>query len=160
MSVAFSAEEVFSLAMEIERSGHAYYKTVADAAKDKELSELFEFLAEQENRHYRFFERLKSQAPVLDVDVAEWEQATEYIKATTDSRFFIGEDRAIALARSAEDAAQAIDYAIGFEKDTLLFFYELLNVTSGESKKAAKNIVDEEKRHVTMLSERRAKARA
>ncbi len=160
MGLALSTEEVFSLAMEIEKSGHAYYKTVADTTKDVELSKLFEFLADQENRHYRLFERLKAEAPELDADAAEWEEATEYIKATTESRFFVGEDRAIALARSAESATQAIDYAIGFEKDTLLFFYELLNVTSGESRKAAKNIVDEEKRHVTMLSERRAKTEA
>jgi len=42
-----------------------------------------------------------------------------------------------------------------FEKDTLLFFYELLNVTPPKARDAAKAIVEEEKRHVQLLSDRR-----
>ena len=43
----------------------------------------------------------------------------------------------------------------GFEKDTLLFFYELLNVTPPKARDAARAIVEEEKRHVQLLSEQR-----
>ena len=54
-----------------------------------------------------------------------------------------------------KEPLQAIDIAIGFEKDTLLFFYELLNVTPAKAREAVKAIVEEEKRHVLLLSERR-----
>ena len=40
-------------------------------------------------------------------------------------------------------------------KDILLFFYELLNVTPPKARDAAKAIVEEEKRHVQLLSDRR-----
>jgi rubrerythrin len=155
MGMMLSSEEVFSLAMEIEKSGHAYYSTIADSAEFANVSELFTFLAEQEIAHYRYFEKLKETAPELVVDAEEWEQTSEYIRATTESRFFIGKDRAIQLAKSATTAIEAVDYAIGFEKDTLLYFFELHNVSPPESKKSAMEIVEEEKRHVKMLSKKR-----
>jgi hypothetical protein len=50
---------------------------------------------------------------------------------------------------------EALDIAVGFEKDTLLYFHEILAVTPERSREAARQIVEEEKRHVLMLSERR-----
>jgi rubrerythrin len=91
----------------------------------------------------------------LIVQSEDWDEISEYIKATTDSRFFIGEEKAIKYAKNAKDAEEAIDIAIGFEKDTLLFFYEILNVTPEGSKDAAQKIVNEEKRHVRLLSEKK-----
>ena len=155
MSILLSGEEVFALAMEIEKSGHAFYKTVAEKFDSPELAELFQFLADQEIAHYRFFEKLSSGVQQLTVDAEEWEETSAYIKATTDNRFFVGEDRAIQLAKTATSPSHAIDLAIGFEKDTLLYFYELLNVTPPESRGAAQKIVEEEKRHVKMLTERK-----
>ncbi|MBN1836033.1 MAG: ferritin family protein [Spirochaetales bacterium] len=155
MSILLSGEEVFSLAKEIEKSGEAYYKTIAASTDSKDLKELFEHLAEQEVRHFHYFDRLSREYPEFTIDAEEWEQTSAYIKATTDSRFFVGEDKAISLARKTTDPLEAIDIAIGFEKDTLLFFYELLNVTPASSKQAARDIVEEEKRHVQLLSERK-----
>jgi rubrerythrin len=117
-----SSEEIFGLAKEIERSGHAYYRTIADSTASADLKELFDYLAEQELAHYRFFDQLSRDYPELEVDGEEWEQTSAYIKATSDSRFFVGEDKAISLARTVKEPLAAIDIAIGFEKDTLLFF--------------------------------------
>ncbi len=155
MGILLSGEEVFGLAKEIEKSGHAFYKTVAESFESPELSELFEFLADEEIAHFRFFDRLAAQAPPLAVDADEWEETRAYIKATTDGRFFSGEEKAIRLARDASDPAHALDIAIGFEKDTLLYFHEILGVTPAESRAAAREIVEEEKRHVRMLSEKK-----
>ena len=155
MGLMLSSEEVFSLAMEIEKSGHAYYTTIAESADFEAVSKLFNFLAEQEIAHYRYFERLQRKAPELIVDAEEWEQTSEYIRATTESRFFIGEDRAIQLAKTAKSPIEAVDFAIGFEKDTLLYFFELYNVSPPEAKESALKIVEEEKRHVRVLSKKR-----
>ena len=155
MSILLSAEEIFTMAKEIEKSGEAYYRTIAASTDSPELKELFEHLADQEVRHFRYFDRLSREYPELVIDAEQWEQTSAYIKATTDSRFFVGEDKAISLARGVQEPLEAIDIAIGFEKDTLLFFYELLNVTPENSRAAAREIVEEEKRHVQLLSERR-----
>ena len=155
MSVVFSAEEVFSMAMEIEKSGYAYYKTVADNTDDAKLKELFDYLAGEEKRHYAFFEGLSKDVTDLNIGGEELEQLSEYIRATTESRFFIGEDKAIALAKKTDTVKDAVDVAIGFEKDTLLFFYEVQNVTPQKVKKAAGDIIEEEKRHVMRLLDKK-----
>jgi len=155
MSIMLSSEEIFGLAKEIENSGHAYYRTIADSTDSGELKELFGYLAEQELAHYRFFDQLSRDYPELEIDGEEWEQTKAYIKATSDSRFFAGEGKAISLARTVKEPLAAIDIAIGFEKDTLLFFYELLNLTPPKSQAAARAIAEEEKRHIRLLSERK-----
>jgi len=155
MSILLSGSEVFSMAMEIEKSGYAFYKTVAGTSGSEPLKQLFTFLAEQEIQHYEFFEKLSKENAEFDINEDDWEEISDYIRATTESRFFIGEDKAINLAKSVSDPEEAIDIAIGFEKDTLLFFYELLNVTPEASKNAAQQIVEEEKRHIRLLSEKK-----
>ena len=155
MSFVLSGEEIFSLAMEIEESGYAYYKTIADSTENATLKQLFSFLAEQEIRHYKFFETLNKDASLDITGSDDWDDISEYIKATTDSRFFIGEEKAISLAKTVKDPEKAVDIAISFEKDTLLFFYELLNVTPEKSKDIVQQIVDEEKRHIRILSEKK-----
>lgn len=155
MSILLSGGDIFSLAMEVEKSGYAFYKTVADSTGDATLKQLFDFLADQEISHYEFFKSLSDEVGEFTITDEEWEETSEYIKASVDSRFFIGEDKAIAAAQRVTDPVNAVDVAIGFEKDTLLFFYELLNVTPEKSKEAAQKIVEEEKRHILMLSEKR-----
>jgi rubrerythrin len=156
MSMLLSGGEVFSLAMEIEKSGNAFYRTVAGMTRHAELAELFGFLAAEETRHLEFFRSLQRELGDFTVDRDEWEETSRYIRATTEGRFFVGEDRAILAARGVGSVREALDVAVGFEKDTLLFFHELLAVTPALSQDAARRIVDEEKRHVLMLSERRA----
>ncbi len=160
MSVLLSEQEIFNLAMEIEKSGKAFYETVLSTAPDDMTKDLFSFLAQEEQRHYEYFNSLRKQTGNLIVQPEDWDEISEYIKATTDSRFFIGEDKAIQTAKQAGDVLEAIEIAIGFEKDTLLFFYELLNVTPEGSREAAKKIVDEEKRHIMLLSEKRKEVKA
>ncbi|TFG58536.1 MAG: hypothetical protein E4H36_15270 [Spirochaetales bacterium] len=155
MSVVLSAREIFSMALEVEKSGRAYYQTVVNQAPSQDLKEFFTYLADQEQVHYGFFKSLNDEIEDFSIDQEDWEQISEYIRASTETRFFIGEEKAISFARQAKDMIQAIDFALGFEKDTLLFFYELLNVTPPRSKTAVQKIVDEEKRHIKLLAEKR-----
>jgi len=155
MSMLLSGGEVFSLAVEVEKSGHAFYSTVAQESSDRALVELFTFLSEEENRHLRHFEGLRKELGDFAIDGDEWEETSNYIKATTDGRFFVGEDRAIRAAHAVRDARDALDIAIGFEKDTLLFFHEILAVTPERTRESAHRIIEEEKRHVLMLSQKR-----
>ena len=155
MSMLLSGAEVFSLAMEIEKSGNAFYSTVAAETSDAALRELFTFLAREEMRHHEFFRALAGRIGELEVDREAWEESSAYIRAMTDGRLFVGQERAIHAARGVRSVREAIDTAIGFEKDTLLFFHEIVAVTPERSRQAARQIIEEEKRHVLALSQRR-----
>ena len=71
----------------------------------------------------------------------------------TDSSFFVGGDKNINLAAKTKDEKEAVDFAIGFEKDTLLFFYQILDIVKSADRPVVEKIVQEEKEHIKKLAE-------
>jgi len=50
-----NVQEVFQFAVNIEENGEIFYRKIADKFRDKkELKELFEFLANEEEKHKNF----------------------------------------------------------------------------------------------------------
>ena len=153
MSVFFSVREVVEMAISTERSGEAFYQTASKLARENSLEELFRYLAEEEGEHLKtfqgFYDTLKKGPEVTPYD---WEEAKLYLKALVDSRFFTGPDKAINLAQEAKSELEAVNSAIGFEKDTLLFFYQMLEVVKLGDRDLVKKIIEEEKKHIRKLS--------
>jgi rubrerythrin len=149
----FQAADIVELAMQVEKSGEAFYRAIASKAQSPETRDLFQYLADQEVIHYQVFDKL-SQAvrdnPFMTDE--EWELYLDYLSGTVQSAFFEGPDVALALAETVTDERQAIQVAIGFEKETLLFFYDLRDRIPDKDRPFVDKIVDEEKRHVRRLA--------
>ncbi len=147
----YSAEEILEIAVKIELNGKEFYEDLEGKTEDKELKRLFGFLASQEDVHRLRFEDLKRYAESF-VSPQEWEEIEPYLNAMVQSTFFLGDDKTLAKVKKVEDVREAIRLAIQFEKDTILFYYELLKLTNEEIKEIIEKIVQEEKKHVLMLS--------
>jgi len=158
--VAFlQASDIVDLAMQVEQSGEAFYRAVAKKAQSgrRTVSEdaraLFEELADQEVIHYEVFSKLSRtvrDTPLMTDD--EWAMYVDYLDATVQSAFFQGPDKALALAETVSDEKEAIHMAMGFEKETLLFFYELRDKISEANRPFVDKIVEEEKKHIRRLA--------
>ncbi|MGD9100192.1 MAG: ferritin family protein [Anaerolineae bacterium] len=149
----FKASDAVEMALEIEKRGEAFYRAVAQKAKSPQVKALFEDLAEQEVLHYDTFKKLsKTQwaQPLMPDD--QWDQYLMYMQATIQNAFFEGEDKALALAEQASDEKEALRMAMGFEKETLLFFHDLREMVSEADEKTIKHIIDEEKAHLRRLA--------
>ena len=76
-----------------------------------------------------FFKRwpaTRADAPSLPAAGTEYDEYQAYTcKAALDNALFAGPDKALAAAKKAQDKTSALRAALGFEKDTLLFFYDL-----------------------------------
>lgn len=147
------AADALELAMNIETNGEAFYKAVAAKARDGQVQALFEDLAVQETRHYAVFKKLSQTLagnPLMAA--AAWDEYQEYLQATVQSSLFEGPDRALAAAEEAADEEEAIRMAIGFEKETLLFFYNLGDLVSERNRATVERIIAEEKAHVQRLA--------
>jgi rubrerythrin len=153
MSIFFSMQEVVEMAISTERSGQAFYQTASKQAREKRLEELFRYLAGEEEKHLKifqdFYDTLKKRP---ETPPYNWEEAKLYLKALVDSKFFTGPDTAVNLAKEAKSEPEAINSAINFEKDTLLFFYEMLEVVKPGDRDLVKKIIEEEKKHIRRLS--------
>jgi rubrerythrin len=148
----FQAADIVELAMQVEQSGEAFYNAVAAKVETSEARELFEYLAGQEVVHYQIFQRLSQtvrEAPFMTDE--EWNLYQDYLNGTVQSAFFQGTDKALALAETVSDSQTAIQMAIGFEKETLLFFYDLRERIPGADRPVVQAVIAEEKRHIQRL---------
>ena len=147
------AADAVEMAMGIETSGEAFYRAVAKKAQTLEVRVLFEDLADQEVRHYAAFKKLgKELGDALLMGQEEWEQYQEYLQATVQSALFEGPEKALAAAETVTDEKEAVRMAMGFEKETILFFYNVRDVATGGKQQVIDRIIAEEKSHVRRLA--------
>ncbi|MCJ7738748.1 MAG: ferritin family protein [Anaerolineae bacterium] len=147
------AADAFEMAMGIEKNGEAFYRAVAQKAQAFQVRGLFADLAEQEVEHYEIFFKLSKtlrDKPLMSAD--EWEQYQGYLQATVQSALFEGLDKALAAADVVADEKEAIRMAMGFEKETILFFYTLRDVVTGGQQEMIGKIIAQEKLHVRRLA--------
>jgi rubrerythrin len=147
------AADAVEMAMGIETSGEAFYRAVAKKAETLEIRVLFEYLADQEVGHYAAFKKLSEEfgdAPLMSQE--EWEQYQEYLQATVQSALFEGPEKALAAAETVTDDKDALRMAMSFEKETILFFYNVREVATGGKQEIVDRIIAEEKKHVRRLA--------
>jgi rubrerythrin len=141
------------MAMEIEKNGEVFYNAAAEKSDDAEIKALFEDLAAQEQIHYAVFQKMLGgvgASPALPAE--EYDQYQAYMQAALSNALFTGEDKALALAEKATDKETALHAALGFEKDTMLFFYDLREMVGEADKESISRVISEERKHVRRLA--------
>ena len=118
-------------------------KTIHD-----ELKKLFELLATHELKHGASFSSLKDK--IVGEEPAGWDEVTPYLRAIVDSEFFLGKDKCLPSLEHIKTALEAIDFALCFERETLLYYYSLKE--SIKEKDIIGSIIREEKSHIVWLN--------
>ncbi|MFQ5811895.1 MAG: ferritin family protein [Anaerolineae bacterium] len=150
-----TAAEALKWAMEIEENGEAFYHTVAARSADPQVKALFEDLAVQERGHYRAFQKMLEKVkpdPDLSSVGVQYDEYQAYLQVVLAGALFAGPDKGLTLAEQAQDRETALRAAMGFEKDTLLFFYELREMVSEAEREAVSGIIREERAHLRRLA--------
>jgi rubrerythrin len=145
----FSIREVLEQAVQTEKLGKEFYAKMAEKFHDKaELKKLFELLAAHEMRHGESFLSLESK--LKDEEPEGWSEVTLYLRALVDSEFFLGKDKCLPSLEHVKTAAEAIDFALCFERETLLYYYTLREAL--KEKEIIDSIIREEKSHIIWLN--------
>ena len=160
----FNADEIFEMAERIERNGAAFYRKAASFASCAASKELLTELASWEEKHEALFKELHGElttsertAQVFDPN----DECARYLQSFADRHVF---DTAIAPAdrlTGDEELEELLRVAIGLEKDSIVFYLGLKDATAttaGKSK--VEEIIREEMRHVSILSDELRKALA
>jgi rubrerythrin len=148
----FSVREVIAQAIQTEKTGNEFYTAMAKKFhENNELKKLFETLAAQEIKHEQVFTALKDK--IKDEAPEGWDEVALYLKAIVDSEFFLGKDKSLSAVRNVNTSAEAIKFALGFERETLLYYYGLRDMI--QDKKVVDEIIKEEKSHIVWLSDLR-----
>lgn len=157
INIPFSAEETLKIAVEIEENGRRFYEGMAEETEDRELGDLFKDLASQETDHKRTFQQMLGEAedeegPDLN-SLLYRKLEDSYLNALADSKVFTPANQNIQEAKLAAGRDQLISIAISLEKDTILYYYEILQqAKEAEDQEIIMDVIEEEKSHVKRLS--------
>ncbi|MFN2292160.1 MAG: ferritin-like domain-containing protein [Anaerolineae bacterium] len=153
-----TGDEILEIATRLEEDGAAFYDSAAASAKTVGVKALFEELATQERYHRRAFQTMMGGEIALGFTPEQYEEFTAYTDALLRKEFFDHTGTALDHAAQAGDEQSALEAALGFEKETLLFYHELKEMVSGADRETVERIIEEEKQHIKRLSRMRAAA--
>lgn len=151
----FKAIEVINFAVEVEKNGELFYQTVAELTEDEKVKEIFTALAKAEAQHIIDFTALMDNVSKYETPQSYDGEFDEYMKALVDNHVFIKNTDVKALAEEITTPREAIDLAMSFEKDSILFFMELKNMVTEDNKDTLQELIDQEHGHIRTLAKLR-----
>lgn len=146
----YTVTEALEQAIQTEKLGQAFYTRMAEKFQDNEpLKNLFDTLAAKERHHEQTFTSLKGR--VGDQHVENWEEASKYMRAIVESEYFLGKNKSLPEMKNIQSIEDAVRFAIGFEKETLLYFHQMKDIV--DDKETMSAIIKEEQSHLVWLSD-------
>lgn len=147
----YSVREVVEMAVRTEKLGQEFYSNMAARFEtDQGMKDLFTKLAAMERKHEHIFTDLLDK--ISDQEPNEWTEVQYYLRAMMESEFFLGTGKNLPNLDHVVTVAQATDFAIGFEKETMLFFAGMRNAVATGEKSLIDEIIEEEIRHIAILN--------
>ena len=151
----YSIDEIMEMAVQTEVLGQQFYTGMAEKfKKDDGLVKLFTELATKEKQHEKTFKGLRDTVAKSGADPVQWEEVSSYMRAFVESEFFLGKGKSLPSLDFIKTVNDAVKFAIGFEKETLLYFIELRTIV--KEKDAVDEVINEEKSHIRWLDTFRA----
>ena len=156
MANVFNAAEAIDMGIEKERKRRDFYGYAALNFKEKDMVELFSRLRDWEDAHIKKFSGIRATLEESEATESYKGEFAVYAKATVDDILY-KQVSAEWFSKNIKEPLAAIQYGIGFEKDAILFFNELLKFMTPHHKEKVQELIDEEKKHLVYLSELRQK---
>lgn len=147
----FTLEDVRNIAIQIEINGETAYRQAAEITKNSEIAKSFAMMADDEQKHAQWFEKLKAPGRALTQEEQIEKIGRDLLQGMMAQQTFSLETGTLA---SALNLADALRQSIEFENDTILF-YEMLHGFLDDSKamRQIELIIEEERSHIDKLNE-------
>ena len=153
MGVFFSGRELIDIAIGIERNGVAFYDSLVSSTKDVMAQDAYKYLADEERKHIKIFQSMLGAVADYQPPENYTEEHALYLKALVDSKIFTNDKVVRQMAQRVASDAEAIQIALGAERDSILFYYEMRDLVRRSDREAINDIIEEEKSHLRQLSE-------
>jgi rubrerythrin len=153
----FNETEAARIAQSMETQGLAFYEAAAAKTHSPAVRETFLKLAQDEMHHLAAFRELEAAcAKRRDTPATEDEDEVGiYIQRLLQTQVFCERGSAARLSKKAYDDLEALGVGMRAERDSILFYQEMLDfVDSKEAKAAFTWILKEERKHLAVLAER------
>jgi rubrerythrin len=152
MGIMFDASEVFQLAIRIEENGEKFYRRMSDKFDDPALKKLFTFLATEEVGHRKIYEEILSAFEPYQPRESYPGEYFAYLRTYADNIIFSQKEFDKKIGEIS-DAEAAIDFAIGAELHSILYYQEIKKMVPENKQDKIEEIIDEERKHFVQLSQ-------
>ena len=153
MSISFSGSELINIAIGIEKRGVAFYDIMAKSSENATTRDIFQYLANMEREHIQIFQSMLTEADKYQIPETYTEEYATYLQALVNSAVFTDDMVTSEMATQADSDIEALELAIGAEKDSILFYYEMKDIMPKRAQPTVDKIITEEKLHLRQLSE-------
>ena len=152
MSISFSGSELINIAIGIERRGIAFYDVMAKSAEDDKLRDVFQYLVDMEHQHIQIFQGMMAEADKFKPPETYVGEYAAYLEALVDSAVFADDVVTSEMVTRVDSDIEALELAIGLEKDSILFYYQMKDLVPPRVEATLDRIISEEKSHLRDLS--------
>jgi len=154
MSFVFNADEIFEMALQIERNGEKFYRESAKRIKDSDARDLLTKLADMEIEHQKVFQGMRTALTPADQKALTSDPNNEaglYLASLANTKVFFEKDIDTSQIQGIFKSALAA------EKDSIAFYLGMKDlVPTGSGRDKIEEIIREEMRHVRLLGEKLA----
>jgi rubrerythrin len=151
----FLGSEICEMAIETEKKGAAFYAAVAAGAQTPAVRQFCADMAAAEREHETTFSAMLAPLSYFEAPESYPGEYMDYVHALLERDVMPGEEAGRSLAANAQSEVEAVDFAIQFEKSTILFLHEMRNFVPESERLVVDKLIDEERSHVTSLAKLR-----
>lgn len=153
MTRQFTGQEIIEIALRIEKNGEQLYRTLSEQAEYMNVKNAFNALANEEKTHIASFGRLRDIIGNFVPAEAYPGEYSLYLQALVEENVFAKQDIIVDLARKAVTITEALDLAILFEKESLIFLNGVRDSMEKEDMAVLQELIQQEKEHLKKLWE-------
>ncbi len=147
----FHISEICDLGIEKEKKRRDFYEACAGHFSEGKVKSLFGRLKEWEDAHIKKFTEIRQSLNEEESAESYPGELTAYMQALVDERLY-QQVSPKEFAKNVTAPLEAIAYAIGFEKDAIIFFSELKPFAVGARAGTIDTLINEEKQHIVYLA--------
>ena len=150
MAFDFNADDILEIAEQIEENGAAFYNKASEAVADDYYKKFLLDLSTMEVFHKKIFAEMRASLSETEKKPTVFdpnEESVLYLKSLADLRVFYNKKM------DTSTIEKILEAAIDAEKDSIVFYLgmkDLVPIKLGKEKIDA--IINEEKKHIVMLS--------
>ena len=156
-AIFYNADEVFEMALQIERNGENFYAKASDIVTDPKAREMLVKLRDMERNHQKIFSHLRQKLrdPAIEPLVFDPDgQLGLYLRAAADTHVFNINQNPQDMINDNSSAREIMNVAIQFEKDSIVYFLGMEDMVPEKlGKENVTRLINEEKQHILFIRE-------
>ena len=145
--------DLLEIAVRIERNGLDFYKALTHSAENPAAKDTFSFLAAEEEKHIGVFRKMLEKVAEYTPRFTYPGEYELYLEGVASRSVFTEGKMQDKKITSCQNISQAVEVAMDFESQSILFYNELLGSFKGTAKKYLDEVIKEEKGHFAKLAE-------